>query len=188
MATKNAPGTLVAFSLGLVTLASLIFTPGTLAALPDPASVARGVAQEVGLVGKAVVGPRGPVYVFEEFHTSRVGQLQIAIMFLRLYDRHGLRVLGQEGVLQRPEPLNATWFHKMGGHAAGRTREDVAVRMLAEGEIRAGEFMALLFPDFRVFGTEDQDYNVQLKEQVNPEFLKINSRLMERNTVATNKY
>jgi hypothetical protein len=128
------------------------------------AEVAGKVVDGVGTVGKIVsTGTKGPVFVFDEYHTSRVGQLQMAIMLLRLHDRHGLTTFGLEGAIQSSRPLAGDWFHQAGGEGARLAREDVAVRMLAEGEISAMEFMALLFPDVNVYGIElQEEYGVEL--------------------------
>lgn len=118
-------------------------------------NVASEVATGVGEVRKiASEGTGGPLFVFEEFHTSRVGQLQIAVMLLRLHDRHGLRIIGLEGHLQSVKPLDVNWFHTAGGSAASQVREDVALRLLAEGEISSAEFMAMAFADLDLHGLE----------------------------------
>jgi hypothetical protein len=125
--------------------------------------LAREIAQDVGEVQQSIPqGTKGPVLVFEEYHTSRVGQLQIGVMLLRLYERHGLRLIGLEGAFQRPQPLDATWFHKAGGTANQQFRENTAVRMLAEGEISAAEFMAMVFGQVQVRGLEvEKEYSVR---------------------------
>lgn len=124
----------------------------------DAAGLARDISAGVGAVQRSVLeGAKGPVVVFEEYHTSRVGQLQIAVMLLRLYERHGLRVIGLEGAFQRPQPLDAAWFHQAGAVAGQRFSEDTAVRMLAEGEIGAAEFMVMAFPQAQVRGLEKED-------------------------------
>jgi hypothetical protein len=107
--------------------------------------------------------------VFEEYHTSRVGQLQISVMLLRMHERYRLRLIGLEGAFQRPRPLDATWFHKVGGAATQQFREDTAVRMLAEGEISAAEFMAMAFSQVQVRGLEvEKEYAVQPDSKGNP--------------------
>jgi hypothetical protein len=77
------------------------------------------------LVQKAVsAGQAGPIFIFEEFHTSRIGQLQIAVMLLRLHDKYGLKKIGLEGAINSGRPLDAAWFHKMGGQQSTQQRED----------------------------------------------------------------
>lgn len=145
----------------------LLLSPAAHAQSLNVADVAREIAKGVGTVGETSAGMKGPVFVFEEYHTSRVGQLQIAIMLLRLHNRYGVKKVGLEGAVQRPRPLDGTWFHNISGQSA---REDVAVRMLAEGEISAAEFVTLVFPDMQVYGTELQDqYKVKLDVEGSPE-------------------
>jgi hypothetical protein len=121
----------------------------------DLDKIAKQVAEDVGTVQTThAQGETGPVFVFEEFHTSRVGQLQIAVMLLRLHEKHGLKRIGLEGTVQSRRPLDGTWFHNAGGKDARDARENVAVRILAEGEISSSEFMALLFPSIEVYGIE----------------------------------
>jgi len=115
-------------------------------------------------------GSKGTVFVFEEYHTSRLGQLEIAVMLLRLHDEHNLRLIGLEGAVQSARALDASWFHNAGGAAAAGAREDVAVRMVAEGEISAVEFATLVFPDVQVQGLERSDlYDVKPDTETNPE-------------------
>ncbi len=134
--------------------------------------IAQEVAEGVGQVHQTnPEGTRGPVVIFEEFHTSRVGQLEIAIMLRRLHQRHNMKRIGLEGAIQATRPINAAWFHNMGGPTAKQAREDVAVRMLGEGEISSAEFMALLFPDLEVHGIElDGLYNKKHSLSGNPMF------------------
>jgi len=126
------------------------------------ANLAKEIADGVGEVQQSIPGgAKGPVLVLEEYHTSRVGQLQVGVMLLRLYERHGLRLIGLEGALQSPQPLDGSWFQKAGGEAGQPLREDTGVRMLAEGEISAAEFMALLFGQVQVRGMEvEKEYGV----------------------------
>ncbi len=128
---------------------------------PSVADVANKVVEGVATVQSTFTdGIKGPVYVFEEFHTSRVGQLEIAVMLLRLREQYGVKKVGLEGAIQTPRALNAVWFHHAGGDGAKAAREDVAVRMLGEGEISSPELLALLFPDEEVYGIERADlYN-----------------------------
>src|ERR1017187_4142386 len=140
--------------------------------LPRLNETATAVAKGVGTVGSAWnEGGKGTVFVFEEFHTSRVGQLQIAAMLLRQHDRQGVRKIGLEGAIQSARPIDATWYHNAAGDGAKSAREDVAVRMLGEGEISSAEFMTILFPDVIAFGTEIASlYNTELTTRGNPKF------------------
>ena len=75
-------------------------------------------------------------------------------MLNRLYTQYGLRRIGLEGFTKTGAALDASWFHRAGGPNAQQAREDVAVRMLAEGEINAAEFMTLIYQDYTIFGVE----------------------------------
>jgi hypothetical protein len=135
----------------------------------DLDTIAKEVVVDVGAVQATHTrGKTGPVFVFEEFHTSRVGQLRIAVMLLRLHEKYGLKTIGLEGTVQSPRPLDATWFHNAGGKDAQDAREDVAVRMLAEGEISSPEFMALVFPAIEVHGIEVSEEVSVEQPQGNP--------------------
>ena len=133
--------------------------------------IAKDVTKNVGKVGRIyTTGKKGPVFVFEEFHTSRVGQLQAAIMLVRLHDKYGLKIIGLEGAIKSPNYLDTGWFHSIGGEKEESTKQDVAVRMLAEGEISQAEFMALAFPDVKVYGIESgSEYEVKLDVKDSPQ-------------------
>jgi hypothetical protein len=137
----------------------------------DIASAANEVAEGAGTVEKTVTtGNKGPVFVFEEFHTSRIGQLQIATMLVRLHDKFGMRKIGLEGMAQSAEALNAAWYRTAGGDAAQSEREDLAVRLVAEGEISSAELVTMEYPDVEVDGTEDAAlYAQDLDVKGNPE-------------------
>ena len=91
-------------------------------------------------------------------------------MLLRLHDRHGLQKIGLEGAIQSPRPEDGSWFHTMGGDDAKAAREEVAVRMLAEGEISSAEFITILFPDVSVHGIELQSqYDVKMETEGSPQ-------------------
>lgn len=134
------------------------------------ASLAKEISEGVGEVQQSIPqGAIGPVLVFEEYHTSRVGQLQIGVMLLRLHERYGLKLIGLEGALQRPQPLDAGWFQRAGGTAGQTLREDTGLRMLAEGEISAAEFMALLFGQVQVRGLEvEKEYGILPESEGSP--------------------
>ncbi len=125
--------------------------------------IASEISKGVGSVQKSVAsGATGPVFVFEEFHTSRIGQLQIAVMLFRLHERYGLKKVGLEGAINSGRPLDSSWFQRMGGNEAKEDREDLSVRWLAEGEIGSAEFLTLVSSDVKVYGIEaESEYKVQ---------------------------
>jgi len=143
----------------------LFFSGSGHAQVTDLRRAAEVVANGVGDIGKIKTGDRsrGPVFVFDENHISRAGQIEIAVMLLRLHEKFGLIAIGLEGFIKSNKALDGSWFHGSGGAAAGDARQDVAVRMLAEGEISSSEFMTLIFPSIRVHGIEKRsEYSVDL--------------------------
>ena len=141
----------------------LAIVSGASAQKLDVAAVARSITDGAGKVGTiSGSGTPGPIFVFEENHISRIGQHQIAIMLNRLYLGHGMRQIGLEGLTTQTGQLDAKWFHQVGGETGPSVREDVAVRMLGEGEIIAPEMMALVHPDIKVLGIEtEEEYAVK---------------------------
>jgi hypothetical protein len=130
--------------------------------------VANKIAEGVGKVGQTKDAGAATLFVFEENHASRAGQLQIAVMLLRLYRQQQATRIVLEGLIA-PGTLDGRWFQQAGGAGVRTYREDVAVRMLAEGEIGAAEFMALLFPDVTLHGPENAaDYAVELNVKGSP--------------------
>src|SRR6266404_2773554 len=130
---------------------------------PHISEIANDISKGVGSVQQtSATGRNGPIFVFEEYHTSRIGQLQIAVMLLRLHNKYGLKKIGLEGAIQTGARLNAEWFHGLGGNDATQEREDLSVRWLAEGEIGSAELMTLDFPDVEVYGIESSaEYSVE---------------------------
>jgi hypothetical protein len=117
--------------------------------------IAKEVAAGVGSVQQVEAnGERGPLFIFEEFHTSKIGRLQTAVMLLRLREKYGLRKIGLEGGIYTGQRMDASWFHGMGGAEGAADREDLSVRWLAEGEISPPEFMAVAFKDVELYGVE----------------------------------
>lgn len=95
------------------------------------------------------------VCVLEERHTSVAGQLETALMMLRLYERHGLRHIALEG-LTADAPFPATeWYRQLGGPEDEETRHEVLVGLLHNGEISAAELIAAAFPDVAVVAADD---------------------------------
>lgn len=138
----------------------------------DMAPIAEEVAKGVGIVQKtSVAGTKGPIFVFEEVHTSRIGQIQIATMLLRLHDKYGLKKIALEGAIWSGHPLRTGWYQTAAGGQAKTEKEDLAVRMIADGEISSSELMGMLFPDVEVYGIEDanqyaQDLNIKSSPEI----------------------
>ncbi len=132
---------------------------------PAVKAMADTVSQDVGTVGKSSGGTRGaPVVLMEENHLSRVGQLQLAVMLVRLRSRYGLRDIALEGYLQGGPEVKADWFARLArGDTLARAR--VAVRLLAEGEVSCAEFMKLVYDDVLLHPIEQAgEYNVVLDD------------------------
>jgi hypothetical protein len=126
------------------------------------------IAAEVGKgVGKIIASGQGSknrtIYVFEEKHDSRIGQLEIALMLWRLQKNQGLRQISLEGAFAADGDLPAKWFHDLTGSAtAQQTGRETALSLLREGEINSAEFIALAQPAVHVKGNEiKSEYNVE---------------------------
>jgi hypothetical protein len=106
------------------------------------------------------------VCVFEERHTSVAGQIEIALMLLRLHDRYGLRHIALEGLTRDMEFPSIKWFQDMGGPDDADLRDQIAVGLLHQGEISAVELIALCFPDVIVHAADDATaYAVELTQR-----------------------
>jgi len=124
------------------------------------ADIVDGDLGEVSLVGDSVSDKK--VIIFEERHDSRTGQIEIAIMLVRLYDNYNMRYMALEGALEKDGPLDTSWYRQL---ADANTAADVAVQTLREGEVSSAEFMALALADITVQGIEIADeYNVEVEE------------------------
>lgn len=125
-------------------------------------ALANAISADVGKVSASVVGDSGKrIIVFEERHDSRAGQIEIAIMFNRLHDK-GLKVIALEGALVTEKDLYPEWFHRLPNM---KVKQEVAVQLLKEGEISAAEFIALLYPDVKIYGVETaSEYSVLASE------------------------
>ncbi len=125
------------------------------------------VTTNVGSIADTSGGSEGRrVCVFEEKHSSVAGQLETAIMLLRLHDRYGLRHIALEG-LTTDKPFPSTqWSRRMSGTDDEELRHDVLevfVGILREGEISAVELIALAFPDVVIHAADDPSaYAVEL--------------------------
>jgi len=122
--------------------------------------VSRGVARASEV--KQGAGERR-VCILEEMHTSVAGQIEIAVVLLRLHDRHALRHIALEGLVGGKEFPSVRWFHSLGNDKV--LRDEIAVRLLQSGEINAAEFLSLVYPDVAIHPADDpQLYAVELTE------------------------
>lgn len=127
------------------------------------AEISQGAGQISEIKGET--GERG-VCIFEEQHNSVAGQLEIALMLLRLHEHHGLRHLAIEGFLKGQEFPSRQWFREMGDAEDEGLRNEIAVGLLRDGEISAVELIALVFPDVVVHAADDPAaYGVELTKR-----------------------
>lgn len=132
------------------------------------AQMANAVTAGVGRVVAATNGGGGRmIIVFEETHASRAGQIEIALMLLRLRKQHKLQQVSLEGAIVGDSGLSPSWFHELTADPASKwAGKQLAVKMLKDGEINSGEFSCLVWPDMQVKGNEKAaEYNVDLSDQ-----------------------
>jgi hypothetical protein len=136
----------------------------------DLTALAKEITRGVGSLQPPLAPPagRGSVIVFEERHTSIPGQLELAVMLLRLHER-GVRLIGLEGAL-RGVRLDGSWYRGLGQPEGRAAREEVALALLLEGEISAVELLALTVEDLDVRGLEASElYAIELDVKGWPE-------------------
>lgn len=118
---------------------------------------AGAIAKGLGQVTQTRDGRAGTVYLFEENHVSKAGQIEIATMLVRLYNTKQLRTVGLEGFTG--DKLVAPWATTM----RPRDRLRVAARLLGDGELSSAEFLSAAYPDVVVAGIDDEkDYKVEV--------------------------
>lgn len=134
--------------------------PDELACDKAPFSLDAKTYADVGNPGKAEGSSEPHAIVLDEKHSSRVGQVEIAIMLNRLYHSAGLRHLGLEGnVVEEPES-DLSWFTSL---PDANIRTAVALQSLRQGEVSAAEFAAMVLPGFQVHAIErNTEYQVDL--------------------------
>lgn len=122
------------------------------------------VAAGVGVAGAGRGGGAARwVCVLEERHTSVAGQVEAAIMLVRLHRRYGLRHIAVEGLTADKSAPSTSWFQKLGGPEDEELRQELLAGFLREGEISAAELLTLAFPDVVVHTADDpSDYAVEL--------------------------
>ena len=129
----------------------------------DPAADARSftdalarVSSGVGKVGDVKAGADGRrICVLEEKHTSVLGQIEIALMLLRLHEQQGLRHILLEGLTKDRKFPNTQWLQRIGGPDDGDVRNQILVGLLRDGEISGVELIAMAFPDVVVTAADD---------------------------------
>ena len=132
----------------------------------DVGTIATDVADGVATVGDVDSGPGGsPVIVLEENHAQRIGQLQLAIVYSRLYERHDLRHIALEGHLDSAKPIDTQWWVEAAAPLDRGHRAEVAAALLSEGEISAAEFTKLVYEDVELVPIEDAaGYSVDISD------------------------
>lgn len=131
------------------------------------AKMAREISQGVGSVIAADNGREDRIVIaFEETHNSRAGQIEIAIMLLRLYINYNLRQVSLEGAIAGDMALSPSWFHKLtADRDSSSDGQQLAVKLLKDGEINCGEFTSFVLPDVQVKGNEKaEEYNVAISD------------------------
>jgi hypothetical protein len=127
---------------------------------PGPVSqIGFAIAKDVGKVVAAGQGKSNvSVVVFEERHTSRVAQMEMALMLLRLQRLYGLQLISLEGAMVSDGKLPTAWFTNSADNAeTKRSRQAATYQLLRDGEISAAEFISLVRPQVQVRGNEQKD-------------------------------
>lgn len=128
--------------------------------------IAHTVGKDVGSVTRISGGDNGPlVIVLEENHTSIMGQIQNALILVRMHDKYGMIDIALEGYLIEGKKIDTHWYN----NAAGDNQESkiqVAVRLLKEGEISCAEFMKLVYDDITLYPIDKTaQYTVELDDE-----------------------
>ncbi len=127
------------------------------------------IAADVGEVIDIIEGdPEKVIYVFEERHNSILDQIEIAIMFNRLYAEEGLRHIGLEGLTTAEGVMDLSWAHTGDPYIPSQpitSREDVLVQMAQDGILNNAELIGLIYHDVQVHGIDDADlYSVTIDD------------------------
>lgn len=136
---------------------------------PEPTAVptetvdemAANIAEDVGQVITTYEGSSDyTIFIFEEAHDSAMQQIEIAVMLNRLHEQYGLEYIGLEGAFANEPPLDTSWYLSAPSFTPGNIvteREDVAVQILAEGEISGSELMGMVYDKVIIQGIENKD-------------------------------
>ena len=133
---------------------------------PAFAPVVRAACEGVGEVRAVSGGSRGaPILLLEERHDSRAGQIEQAIVLVRLYEQCGLRDVALEGYLEGDPEVTTEWYERVARELDFAAKARVTTQLLETGEISSAEFMKLLYPDIRLHRTEtESQYSVTMEE------------------------
>ena len=83
----------IAWSLIFIAISFIVCQTG-IAKNATVVDIANDIVKDVGSVGEIYSnGKQGFVFVFEEYHTSRVGRLQIAVMLTRLHEKYNFNFM-----------------------------------------------------------------------------------------------
>lgn len=114
----------------------------------NPEEIARDVARDVGVVGRAAQGGKGaPVILVEERHESKVTQIEHAVVLVRLHEKYGLREVGLEGYLKEDPAIRPDDFGGLSRRSDPLARARVAARLVETGEIGGAEFLKVVYED-----------------------------------------
>lgn len=137
----------------------------TVHALPDRQDDVQAMVDAITADGVGTVvevhdnGSGVPIIIFQEIHTSVVGQVEIAIMLNRLYRDYGSTEIGLEAAFS---DLDGSWYHAL--PSTPERQAEVVSRLIAEGEINSAELMTLVHTDVKVHGIEDEFQYAQAEE------------------------
>lgn len=145
----------ISLSLFFVFFVFSIFLTNYYSFAQNPTKIAKAIIPNAGVISSSWEGKsKGSVLIFEEDHISRIGQIEIALMLTRLYNRYHIKTIALEGAFVTDGILERKWFHKLSDKYA---REEVALQLLREGEINAAECIALAIPEVKVNGVEKEE-------------------------------
>lgn len=116
-------------------------------------TIADDISKDMGSVLRTCAGSEGRVIVFEEYHNSRIGQVEIATMLTRLHRRYSMNQIGLEGSVDTGNPLPPY----LPVAADPDARHKFLRKQLTTLEISGVEYVSARWPNIKVFGTEKAD-------------------------------
>lgn len=129
--------------LRLALVVFLLFSLGAarLMTAQDDLCTLSAITDGVGTVTHSASDAVPPLVIIGEAHNSILGQLQSAVMLVRLKEHCNMDYIGLEGAFSTRAPLDAGWFNS----GQDDIQDSIAVSFLADGEINQGEFAALVW-------------------------------------------